>query len=307
MSTAPFEKQLEGAWYEMTSGSDAGAKRALQILRTPGISARDAGAAFVRHFERPLRDERAARGALAEGFAQRFGSGGTGSVGGAGQYDGLRIKGQQAIAGGGAHVGVTDLARAVQENLPGGVRHFAAINDRYHAGTGSKHAKGLAFDTSLIDPRQSAVAAEAIRNRLRGAGLTDSMFRVIDEYKNPSARSTGGHIHTQFNSPEAAKLYQDHVARSRDAAKAPAVDPDRFKNYGASPEDITRGVPLNPMRMIDPGSFNRTLASGGGGGGTPVININGTNGDPETLANAVQKRLNEQYERRTTDLEHNWG
>ncbi|CAA2137493.1 phage tail tip lysozyme [Methylobacterium bullatum] len=79
MSTADLQQQLEGAWWEMQNG-DAGAQRALRILRQPGISARDAGGAFVQHFERPARDERASRGAMAEGFARQFGSGGGDAV-----------------------------------------------------------------------------------------------------------------------------------------------------------------------------------------------------------------------------------
>ncbi|WP_311275229.1 phage tail tip lysozyme [Methylobacterium sp. WCS2018Hpa-22] len=75
MSTAGLQDQLKGTWWEMQNG-DAGAQRALRILKTPGISARDAGGAFVQHFERPARDERASRGALAEGFAREYGAGG---------------------------------------------------------------------------------------------------------------------------------------------------------------------------------------------------------------------------------------
>jgi hypothetical protein len=82
--------------------------------------------------------------------------------------------------------------REIQGDLPGAVRHFAAVNDRYHAGTRSKHASGLAFDTSLTDPRKSLEAAEAIRDRLRKAGLREDQFRVMDEYRTASARSTGG-------------------------------------------------------------------------------------------------------------------
>lgn len=79
MSTASPEKQLEGTWWEMNHG-DAGAQRARKILQTPGISARDAGAAFVKHFERPAKDERAIRGSMAEGFVRQFGSGGGDAV-----------------------------------------------------------------------------------------------------------------------------------------------------------------------------------------------------------------------------------
>jgi hypothetical protein len=140
----------------------------------------------------------AAQAALVQGGAKDVPTGAAGVVAPAtgGQFDGLRVKGGQATAGGGTAEGVTDLARAAQADLPGGVKHFGAFNDRYHQGTGSKHALGLAFDTTLLDPSKSATAAEAMRAKLRAAGLSPEAFRVIDEYKNPSARSTGGHLHT---------------------------------------------------------------------------------------------------------------
>ncbi len=61
---------------------DAGAQRARRLLMQPNISARDAGGAFVKHFERPLRDERAERGALAEGFYRQYNGGGSSGAGG---------------------------------------------------------------------------------------------------------------------------------------------------------------------------------------------------------------------------------
>ncbi|WP_203158098.1 phage tail tape measure protein [Methylobacterium aquaticum] len=290
-----------------------------------------------------------ARGEVAPtGMVPNLGGGGDGggSGGGVGQYAGLRVKGAQATGGGGAHVGTTDLARAIQGDLPGGVKHFAAFNDRYHAGTRSKHASGLAFDTSLIDPRQSAAAAGSIREKLMAAGLQAKDFKVIDEYLNPSARATGGHIHTQFNSAEAAAKYQRYVEglkRSATTAKA-AVDPDRFKAIAApgdslsggwkpgaggnakaiegaskaplpparmNPEDATRNVPLNAINTGDIG--RRADASPGGGGGTdgggaPItINVNGAGQDPESVANAVHRRLSDRIGRRTHEVEHHWG
>ncbi len=78
-----------------------------------------------------------------------------------------------------------------------------------------------------------------------------------------------------------------------------------------NPEEATRNVPLEPSRT-DP-SMGRQASLGGsggggtGGGGAPQIIIQGHNGDPEALANAVQRRLSERMGRRTHEVEHHWG
>jgi muramidase (phage lysozyme) len=144
------------------------------------------------------------------------------AVSGLDQFEGLRLKSREAIAGGATALGITDLARQAQANLPGGVARFSSFNDAYHHGANpnSKHTQGLAFDTSLNDPRQHAAAAEAMREKLRAAGLDENAFKVIDEYANPSGHATGGHIHTQFNTKEAAQKYHDYVAALDQKAKA---------------------------------------------------------------------------------------
>ena len=100
--------------------------------------------------------------------------------------------------------------------IPGGRRRISAENDEYHhrVNPNSLHTKGLAFDQSLNDPSRHAAAAAYMRLKLRAAGLSNDDFRVIDEYAHPSAHSTGGHVHTQFNTVSAArkydKYYRDH-------------------------------------------------------------------------------------------------
>ncbi|WP_207183905.1 phage tail tape measure protein [Methylobacterium indicum] len=324
----------------MASSLEDQTKVALHLLRNGGVGN---WANFNPRLKAAI-----ARGEVAPtGMVPNLGGGGDGggSGSGVGQYAGLRVKGAQATGGGGAHVGTTDLARAIQGDLPGGVKHFAAFNDHYHKGTSSKHASGLAFDTSLKDPSQSVAAANAIREKLKAAGLQANDFKVIDEYLNPSSRATGGHIHTQFNSAEAAAKYRQYaesMKKSTAVASKAAVDPDRFKTIAApgdsisggwkpgaggnakaiegasraplpsarmNPDEATRNVPLEPSRT-DPAMGRRAEAGGGGGGGgggSPQIIIQGHNGDPEALANAVQRRLSERMARRTTEVEHNWG
>jgi len=70
MSHASVEDQNRGAHWEMTQSGDVGARKAWKVLNTPGLTAAEYGAAFGQLFERPARDERAERGALAEKWAK---------------------------------------------------------------------------------------------------------------------------------------------------------------------------------------------------------------------------------------------
>lgn len=260
-----------------------------------------------------------AQAAMAEGGARDV-PGGTAATGATGinQYDGLRIKGAQAIAGGAAHRAVTDLMRNIQGTLPGGVKHFAAVNDKYHAGTGSKHALGLAFDTSLLDPSKSREAAEAMRVKLRAAGLGDDAFRVIDEYKNPSARATAGHLHAQFNSREAAEKYlaaiQPRVPETMtgQASEAKAID------FTPSPHaveiaKVVVGRGTGGTRRSGPGVGAGDLANpnlmGGGRSGPSVgsivnnVTVNGANRPNAELAGQVQGHVQAAWNFRAHDLE----
>lgn len=313
MSTDSFDRQLDGTWWEMNHG-DAGARKALKILQTPGITSGQAGHAFGKHFERPAARHLQWRGRSGEEMAAAMTPGGgttqagAPGPGGAGQYDGLRLKGGQAIAGGASYAGVSDLARQIQADLPGGVKHFGAFNDRYHQGTRSKHANGLAFDTTLIDAAKSGEAAQAIRDKLKAAGLDAGSYKVIDEYKNPSPRSTGGHLHTQFNSAEAAKKYSDHLTRKAEEIKSSGWKPGLGSNApvsggaGASlGRDVTPRV-SNTQPIGGKATGSNGGGSGGGGSGQIAININGANGNPEELANAVQRKLSESMNRRTHDI-----
>lgn len=119
--------------------------------------------------------------------------------------EGLKIKSRGALAGGKTQQGTFALAHDIQKMLGRDLKYFSAFNDRYHKGTNSKHASGLALDVVLKDPKNSAAATKQIQEYLSSLGLSAGKdFRLIDEYKNPSGRATGGHIHAQFNSTAAA-------------------------------------------------------------------------------------------------------
>lgn len=117
-------------------------------------------------------------------------------------YSDLRIKSPEAYAGGKAHQGILDLAGAIQDKFQ--ITRFTAFNDNYHKGTSSKHAKGLALDFGLQDSSKSSQVTSDLRSILGKNGVN---AQVLDEYKNPSKRATGGHIHVSFNSQADADKY----------------------------------------------------------------------------------------------------
>ena len=94
---------------------------------------------------------------------------------------------------------------AVAAALQGKVPQLGVVtagNDDYHKGTNSAHARNEAFDINLKPGADSSVVAQRVRDELAAMGLT---AKVIDEYKNPSSRSTGGHLHVQLLNAAAAK------------------------------------------------------------------------------------------------------
>jgi hypothetical protein len=107
---------------------------------------------------------------------------------------GLRIKQGDVQADNSLiHPKTLALAQAVQSSIQG-FNYFSGFNDRYHQekSPSSTHTSGKAFDFTLgfvPTPEQG----RAIADQLRAMGAAN----VIDEYNNPSSKSTGGHFHVQ--------------------------------------------------------------------------------------------------------------
>lgn len=122
----------------------------------------------------------------------------------------LRMK-PGANAAGSSAQGTYAAAQIVQQALGKNLRWFSAFNDNYHKGTNSKHAKGLAFDATFHNGSKGATEAirdlTSVLNRMGFQAGRD--YRVIDEYKNPSARASGGHLHFQWQSRQAADRFAD--------------------------------------------------------------------------------------------------
>ena len=151
-----------------------------------------------------------------------IGTGGIGSIQAPGGTDSseLIVKGGmrgQAFAGGAVHPATLKMAKMIQSSVQGFDR-FTGFNDKYHEGTNSRHAKGLAGDFTVSNPAFSAAAAETVRQIAKQLGAS---VYVIDEYKNPSSRATAGHIHYQFTDQRSADLVMGQGQTQVASAGAP--------------------------------------------------------------------------------------
>jgi hypothetical protein len=87
------------------------------------------------------------------------------------------------------------MAKKVQDTIPG-FSYFSGFNDRYHQQNSpkSQHARGMAMDFALAQKPSKEQGAEIV-SALKGMGAS----LAIDEYNNPSAKATAGHIHAQVS------------------------------------------------------------------------------------------------------------
>ena len=114
---------------------------------------------------------------------------------GADSLQGLKMKkGDVHAEGAGVHPKLVEMARQVQANLPN-FAYFSSFNDQYHQenAPSSFHTKGLAMDFAL-SKEPTKEEGQAIVKYLQSIGASTA----IDEYNNPSSKSTAGHIHAQI-------------------------------------------------------------------------------------------------------------
>jgi len=108
---------------------------------------------------------------------------------------GLNVKeGDVQAEGAGISPKLIEMARQIQGGVPG-FNYFSAFNDKFHQekAPSSQHAKGLAVDFTVAQP-PSVEDGKAITDWLKGLGAS----LAIDEYNNPSSKSTAGHFHAQI-------------------------------------------------------------------------------------------------------------
>ena len=126
--------------------------------------------------------------------------GGQGVAGGvASQSDltkmGLRLKqGDVQAEGSKIDPKIIELAQQVQASLPD-FAYFSGFNDKFHQekAPGSSHTSGRAMDFAL-SKQPSVEEGKEITKWLKSMGASVA----IDEYNNPSAKATAGHIHAQI-------------------------------------------------------------------------------------------------------------
>ena len=126
--------------------------------------------------------------------------GGQGVAGGiASQNDltkiGLKLKtGDVQAEGSKIDPKIIELAQQVQANMPN-FAYFSGFNDKFHQekSPSSSHTTGRAMDFAL-SKQPSVEEGKEITNWLKSMGASVA----IDEYNNPSAKATAGHIHAQI-------------------------------------------------------------------------------------------------------------
>lgn len=206
-------------------------------------------------------------------------------------FEGIRMgsetQAQERTGGGLTHVGMVDLAKQIQDQVSG-VKEFTGFNDRYHQQdpySSSQHKKGLALDFTVKDPNQSTQVAAEITKMLEAKGLRKDQFKVIDEYKNPSSKSTAGHIHVEMRNFKAANQLAEALGRTREQlAQASMVGPG---GAGVKPStiapttvataDTESAGPLAEL-IREAADFSRMVLmgdmGGGAGQGISMTNVN---------------------------------
>ncbi|AXY60029.1 tape measure protein [Acinetobacter sp. WCHAc010052] len=105
---------------------------------------------------------------------------------------GLNIKSSESVGGGQIRGYTAEFAQLANSALGNSLNRFTAFNDRYHKGTNSRHATGNAFDFTLKNAKEAESAVKVLEDVARRYGYS---VKILNEYKDPSKRATGGHLH----------------------------------------------------------------------------------------------------------------
>ncbi|WP_353173716.1 tape measure protein [Acinetobacter rudis] len=105
---------------------------------------------------------------------------------------GLPIKSRESISGGSVRGYTAEFAQILGKELKGSINAFTSFNDKYHQGKGGRHPQGQAFDLRLNSGTNSARVDAQVKALADKYGY---VVKTLDEYKNPSKNSTGGHLH----------------------------------------------------------------------------------------------------------------
>jgi hypothetical protein len=212
-ATASGECGLEQEYiFDIDKNLDCGASYLAKLLKMFGsvdlaLAAYNAGQGNVRKYQNtipPFKETRAYVANITSDFRQY-------------QKSELVIKGGrygQAVEGGDSHEAIWILAGMIQKaDVDSSFIRFTSLNDAWHKNKKpeSLHTDGLALDFIISEHDKSANYASKINGWLLSAGMKDKDFDVIDEYKQSSKGSTGGHIHVEFNTVNAANKFASFI------------------------------------------------------------------------------------------------
>jgi hypothetical protein len=175
-------------------------------------------------------------------------------------YAGLRLKSQEAVAGGSVERGLADLARHEEESEGKNFDVFSALRDKFHVFENPKsaHNQGLAFDATTKD-RDYEGARQRMRDYMNKLGFKEGALSggSGDYAIEPGTRD---HMHVQFNSHEAAERYYA-MTHAKDAAKVAALHGQALRDHfghrgpqrqpGELGQEVMRREPGSLLRAAD--------------------------------------------------------
>lgn len=169
--------------------------------------------------------------------------------------------GKEATAGGPTPLYLKQLLAAIVKTNPD--IKVNAAQDLMHKG-----AHSMSLDIGLAKGQsQSVQFAEQVRNMMAEYGLSGSDYYVQNEYINPSANSTGGHMHLQMTAEGAKKFYENY--NKKNSTPVTANSPT------SQPPKPTKS---DKVSMGPTPSQSTVTASIASGGSAPADTLNNTMG-----------------------------
>lgn len=176
-------------------------------------------------------------------------------------------KGNEMTSGGEVSNEITDITAKIlsdfKSSFPKATVTVTAGNDKYHKNVGyeSSHSKGNSIDVAL-NPYNNRTARH-FKRILESYKSKDSNFKYIDEYTNPSAKSTGGHFHLEY-------MKQNPVKQN--------TPNQQISSATASPETINKIIQLLKSRQIKSTDIKQYIDPVVNTGGIPELDLSTNEG-----------------------------
>ena len=149
---------------------------------------------------------------------------------------------------------VAEILKKYKEITPNVDVTITAGNDKFHKKRRSKHNTGDAIDL-VINPHNSKNSSDLIK-LLDEFKSKYNTFNYIDEYKNPSKGSTGGHFHLQYggkvsnvkSNAQQSNIQQSSLANADEATINLIIN--KLKSIGIESTDLKKNIDVN-LSSID--------------------------------------------------------